>query len=98
MENTSSTMKSDGQWTWDPAKAEANERKHGVAFEDAVLALEDPSALSEQDWHHDGDRWRTIGQAGPALLFVIHTFPNGASGRIISARAAKRPERKLYET
>jgi uncharacterized DUF497 family protein len=29
---------------WDPAKARANLRKHGIRFADAVTALEDASA------------------------------------------------------
>jgi uncharacterized DUF497 family protein len=34
---------------WDDAKAEANFRKHGVRFEHAVEACEDPDALIELD-------------------------------------------------
>ncbi len=31
---------------WDPVKARSNLRKHGVAFADAVSALEDERALT----------------------------------------------------
>jgi len=31
---------------WDPAKAKANLRKHGVRFADAVTALEDEHGIS----------------------------------------------------
>jgi uncharacterized DUF497 family protein len=34
---------------WDPAKARANLRKHGVRFADAVAALEDARAMSVRD-------------------------------------------------
>lgn len=30
------------QFEWDPAKAEANLTKHGVSFEEAASAFEDP--------------------------------------------------------
>jgi hypothetical protein len=34
------------EYQWDQAKAAANLKKHGVAFSDAALALEDPYALT----------------------------------------------------
>ena len=34
------------EFDWDPAKAESNRRKHGVAFEDAMGVFADPLALS----------------------------------------------------
>ncbi|MBI2201902.1 MAG: BrnT family toxin [Armatimonadetes bacterium] len=36
---------------WDPEKAEANRRKHGVDFADAVGAFGDPFALTQEDPH-----------------------------------------------
>ena len=30
------------RFVWDPAKAESNQRKHGVRFEDAVQVFFDP--------------------------------------------------------
>ncbi len=39
----------DIRFEWDPAKAEANLRKHGVSFETAARVFSDPFALSEQD-------------------------------------------------
>lgn len=35
--------------TWDPNKARANFRKHGVRFSDAEAVLLDPSAISQDD-------------------------------------------------
>ena len=37
------------EYQWDQAKAAANLKKHGVAFSDAALALEDPLALTIAD-------------------------------------------------
>ena len=42
---------------WDPAKANANLRKHRVRFADAVTALEDERAISVQDEDADEERW-----------------------------------------
>ena len=42
---------------WDPAKARANLRKHGVRFADAVTALEDARAISVRDEWQDEERW-----------------------------------------
>jgi len=91
------------RWTWDPTKAAANRVKHGLSFETAVLAFEDPFHASKPDLHPEGDRWHTIGLVGSVLLLVIHTWPEAESersapvGRIISARKATAHERKAYE-
>lgn len=37
------------RFEWDPAKADANRRKHGISFETAVRAFADPFALFEPD-------------------------------------------------
>jgi len=37
------------EYQWDQAKEAANLKKHGVAFSDAALALEDPRALTIAD-------------------------------------------------
>jgi len=91
------------RWTWDPNKAVANRVKHGLSFETAMLAFDDPFHASKPDPDPDGDRWYTIGLVGSVLLLVIHTWPEAESeegelvGRIISARKATGHERKAYE-
>ena len=86
------------EWTWDPAKAEANQRKHRIRFEVAAIALDHPLVDSHQDWHPDGDRVRTFAPAGPLLLLIVHTLPNGKPGRIFGSREATPRERRYYET
>ena len=50
------------QFEWDRAKAKANEKKHGVSFEDSIHIFDDPYVLSEQDRIEDGEqRWQSIG-------------------------------------
>lgn len=87
-------------WTWDDAKNARNRAKHGIPFELAQEVFDDPLQWSVKDPHLDGDRWRTIGMVGAALLFVVHTDPETAPdgvGRIISARRATPAERRAYE-
>jgi uncharacterized protein (DUF4415 family)/uncharacterized DUF497 family protein len=82
------------RWTWDPNKAAANRVKHGLSFETAVLAFDDPFHASKPDLHPDGDRWHTIGLVGSVLLLVIHTWPEAESeeGELASsARGRPRP-------
>ncbi len=87
------------EWTWDPRKAATNVAKHSVTFELAAYVFADPLHVSEPDPHPDGNRWRTIGYAGRACLYVVHTLiePDFESGRIISARPATNHERRRYE-
>ena len=82
---------------WDSGKAAENLRKHGVDFADALIALEDDSALTIEDTEHDEQRFRTLGM-GPNIniLYVIHTYRDNDRIRIISARKADRSESKQY--
>ena len=82
---------------WDPRKASANLRKHGVDFADAVIALEDENALTIEDPGHDEQRFKTLGM-GPSLniLFVVHCERSEQRIRIISARKADRNETEQY--
>jgi uncharacterized DUF497 family protein len=91
------------RWTWDPAKAALNRAKHGLSFDTAVQVFDDPFHASKPDPHPDGDRWRTIGMIGPAVVLVVHSWPEAeledgeSTGRIISARKATPSERRVYE-
>ena len=89
---------------WDPAKAEENTAKHGVAFELAASVFRDPLTLTVYDDEHSEaeERWATLGRTeNGRLLVVIHTFEEtgaaSATVRIISAREATRRERENYE-
>jgi uncharacterized DUF497 family protein len=93
------------RFTWDPAKAAANRRKHGVSFEQATSVFRDPLTLSRYDEEHgEGEeRWLTLGvnETG-SLLVVSHTFEElseqEARVRLISAREATAHERRQYES
>ena len=83
---------------WDPAKADANLRKHGIRFSDAEGVLFDPNALTEEDESAEGQqRFVSIGlDPLGGVLVVVHTF-RGEDIRLISARRATRRERRTYE-
>ena len=49
------------EFEWDPGKAKSNQRKHGVDFADAVVALEDENALTIKDSGHDELRFKHLG-------------------------------------
>jgi len=91
------------RFEWDKAKNESNQRKHGVRFEVAVTAFNDPAVVSYKDRFEGGEeRWKTLGMVeGLLLLLVAHTVNNEDAEeeviRIISARQASRAERRLYE-
>jgi len=91
------------RFEWDPLKARANERKHGVSFEVARYAFDDPDALMNHERIERGERrWQTLGMVGGTLLLLVaHTveFEEGEGEiiRIISARQAERKEKRRYE-
>jgi uncharacterized DUF497 family protein len=82
---------------WNPGKAAANLRKHGVDFADAAEVLYDELAVTVPDDDPDEDRSITIG-VDPLgrLLVVVYTWRRGRV-RLISARRATRRERRQYE-
>ena len=85
---------------WDKNKAEENLRKHGVPFEQAIIAFDDPYGIVRLDLTHSAweMRERLLGESDIGLLSVIFTIREPKNIlRIISARPAKRKERKHYE-
>lgn len=88
---------------WDPPKAAANARKHGISFERAATVFQDAEALSLYDRAHgEGeDRWITLGMDSHGqLLVVCHTWRETDAGaarcRLISARTATKTEARQY--
>jgi len=82
---------------FDPTKARANLRRHGVSFSHAEQALRDPNGVTIEDPDSEGEqRFVTLGMdALGRILVVIHT-PRGNRIRIISARKASRGEMENY--
>ena len=87
------------RFEWDEVKASLNARKHGVSFDDAASVFLDSLAYTFADPDHSVGESRMVtfglSQAG-RLLAIVHA-ERGRVIRIISARAATRHERKIYE-
>ena len=85
---------------WDPAKAKANVRKHGVSFEEALSVFYDEFAVQFFDDEHspDEERFLLLGMStGARLLLVCHCEREaGHVIRIISARKATKRESAFY--
>jgi uncharacterized DUF497 family protein len=84
---------------WDPRKAEANLREHGVAFAEAATVLADDFALTREDPDAIGEqRFVTLGMSATgALLVVVYTHREPDIYRLISSWKANKPQRKQYE-
>jgi uncharacterized DUF497 family protein len=83
---------------WDPEKAKANLKKHGVRFSDAEGALFDPMALTCEDESSEGEqRFISIGTEAFGKVVVVVYSHRGEAVRMISARKATKGERAAYE-
>jgi hypothetical protein len=89
------------KFEWDEEKAHRNILKHGISFNQAITAFDDPFALIAPDEKHSSleeiREW-LIGESDDGVLVVVFTRRRyGQIYRIISARPANRRERKRYE-
>ena len=82
---------------WDPDKDEENQRKHGVAFAEAVLAFLDSKRAIARDFDHnlEEDRFCCFGKVGDRVLTVRFTYRSEVI-RIIGA-GYWRKGRRAYE-
>ncbi|MGH7353826.1 MAG: BrnT family toxin [Candidatus Rokuibacteriota bacterium] len=87
------------RFDWDPRKARANLRTHGVSFAEAVTVLEDDFALTRADPQVSGEeRFTTLGLSDLGnLLVVVYTYRAPDIIRVISAWKANERQRVLYE-
>ena len=88
------------RFEWDPVKAAANLKKHGVSFEAAESIFYDEFAVQFFDEENSSseDRFLMLGLSAQArLLLVCHCErEHGEVLRIISARKATARESKFY--
>lgn len=84
---------------WDPPKARANLRAHGVSFAEAVTVLDDDVALTREDPDADDkQRFVTLGLSDLGnLLVVVYVYREPDTLRLISAWKANKRQRILYE-
>lgn len=85
------------EFEWDEHKAISNLQKHGVAFADAVSAVEDDLALTIPDDFFGEGRFVTMGKDLLGRTLVVVYALRKDRVRIVSARRATRRERRTYE-
>ena len=87
----------DADFEWDDTKAAQNLASHGVSFEAAQLAFDNPFAVVREGRRQDlrrGSLYPT--RHGPGPPTCRHRAQRGARVRIISARLAEPRERRRY--
>jgi len=92
------------RFEWDERKNRANQRKHGVSFEEAETAFTDENGLlmADPDHSEEEDGFVLLGLSAVLRLLVVCHCYREARGkdeviRLISARKADRLERQDYE-
>jgi len=91
------------RFDWDENKNRINRAKHGIDFDFARLAFDDPFAITIQDRDVEGEqRYQLLGAVFTRVILVAHAAVTVVPGeeetiRIISARKATPLERKRYE-
>ena len=88
------------RFEWEPIKASANLKKHGVSFEEAKSVFYDECAklISDPDHSDEEERFRLLGVSHSLrVILVCHCYRSqGNVIRIISARKATAKELKAY--
>lgn len=88
------------RFAWDEKKNRANQRKHGVSFQEAQTAFYDENAkvYSDPDHSVDESRFLLLGLSMRLrALVVCHCFREAESVvRIVSARKANKLEERDY--
>ena len=87
------------RFEWDPRKAAANERKHGVTFLEATEVFDDPLSvvITDPDHSNGEERLLLLGESGEGHLLVVAHCERDDVIRMISARRANRRETRIYE-
>lgn len=85
--------------TWDRAKDLANQKRHGLSFEEArallVSGVDYLEIFDEEHSEHE-DRFISIGPIARGIVLVVWTERDENTVRIISARFATKRETALY--
>ena len=87
-------------FSWDERKNRANQKKHGISFDEAKTVFSDENAriIADPDHSEDEDRYILLGLSAKLRVLVIsHACYEGDEIiRIISARKADRTEHSQY--
>lgn len=84
---------------WDAKKAQANLKKHGIAFDEGVTVFLDPLSITISDPDHSAQeqRYIDIGTSDKGRVLVVVYTERGTNIRIISCRKATTAERQFYK-
>jgi len=83
---------------WDDLKAAENQRKHGIAFEEAATVFDDPLFVLQDASRNEEQRDAVIGFSSTGrLLTVVHVECDDEYIRIISAWRASPAEEAFYD-
>ena len=87
------------EFEWNPDKAGANFKKHGVPFTEGSTVFGDPLSITFPDPAHsiNESRYITIGLSRNGKLLILAHKDRNKRLRIISAREATRKEKRFYE-
>jgi len=91
------------RFTWNRAKAERNQRVHGISFETAAEIFDDPNHVVGNNYFIESDReqrYQAIGMTRKLVLLVVvfvdHSQPDTDLIHLISARKAVDYEESIY--
>lgn len=87
------------RFEWDPRKAAANRRKHGIGFRDAITVFFDANARIFADPDHSEGELREliVGYDSSGRLLIVSFVEREGNIRIVSARRATTRERHNHE-
>lgn len=87
------------RFLWDEIKNRANQRKHGLSFEQAsalFASVRDYLEIFDDAHSGDEDRFIALGPIESGVIVVVFVEPDERSVRIISARKATSREREMF--
>lgn len=87
------------KFEWDPSKAEKNQRRHDVSFDEAASVFAEPlsSTLPDPEHSSDEERWLILGTSRAGRLLLVWYTEREDTIRIIGAREPTPRERRSYE-
>lgn len=88
------------RFTWDPAKAKRNQKRHGISFETASEVFDDPNQVVAANYFMEDageQRFQIIGMSRQlVLILAVFVEPETGLIRLISARKAVDYEESIY--
>ncbi len=87
------------EFEWDPAKDDANRRRHGISFGEVTELFTsgvDYLEIFDDQQSHEEDRFIAVGPIARGVVLVVYTERPEDVVRIISARRATSAEARLF--